>query len=270
MSRFIITDDMIENEDYVICQICGKKFRYLTTHIKSTHKISIEDYKRQFPNSLIKSKNFSSDRAKAIEDGCMKKYGVKNVGQLDFVKEGNKKYFNDKYGCNSYMKTKEFQKKSKNTIINKYGVDNVMKDDDIKNKCLASYNKTMNEKYGVSFGLQSENLWLKAMKENSSVKQNKPEKIIDSLSEKIIYTGDHKFWITFKDGTHKNPDFLVEPFKETKKVIEYAGNYWHTEQEMAEVVRKYNELGIECLLIWEKDFKENKSKVIENILNFLK
>ena len=59
MSRFIITDDMIENEDYVVCQICGKKFRYLTTHIKSTHKISIEDYKRQFPNSLIKSKNFS-------------------------------------------------------------------------------------------------------------------------------------------------------------------------------------------------------------------
>jgi len=268
MARYKITENMIENEDYIICKICNKKFRYLTSHLK-IHNLSIEDYLNQFPDSLIKSANFIKDRADSIRTGCQKKYGVDNVGQLQSVKDKNKEYFNNKYGSDSYMSTNEFKIKSLETIQIRYNVDNVMKDNEIKIKCFANYNKSMLEKYNIEYGFQSEEIWLKGMHTNSSVKQNKPEKFIESLSDKIKYTGDHKFWVTFKDGTHKNPDFIIEPFKETKKVIEFAGNYWHNEEEMNNILNKYSQLNIDCLLIWESDFYQKRDQIIELINNFI-
>jgi len=89
---------------------------------------------------------------------------------------------------------------------------------------------------------------------------------------KIRYTGDHSFWIRM-DGwkfKYKNPDFVVGSFRETKKVIEVFGNYWHTPEEATKLIRAYARGGIECLLVWESDFRSDPEGTVERIFSFIK
>ena len=69
----------------------------------------------------------------------------------------------------------------------------------------------------------------------------------------IDQTSDGKFFINFTNGKVKNPDFIVRPVKETKKVIEIFGRYWHKAEEEAELTERYAEVGYKCLVIWEEE-----------------
>lgn len=95
------------------------------------------------------------------------------------------------------------------------------------------------------------------------------ELYINSLNiSELTFTGDHSFWITLKhdDGKifHKNPDFIVKPFSETKKVVEVWGKRWHTAKEMEYIKIKYAELGIDCLLLTNIDFTVKNKRNIRN------
>ena len=75
----------------------------------------------------------------------------------------------------------------------------------------------------------------------------------------LEYTGNGKFWTRFEDGSNKNPDFIVRPFRKNKKVIEvFGGIGWiHSNSEAQELVAKYKAVGIECLMILEKEILSN-------------
>ena len=45
-----------ENEDYVVCKICGMRAPRLEAHIQRTHKISVEEYKIKYGNNLKSTK----------------------------------------------------------------------------------------------------------------------------------------------------------------------------------------------------------------------
>lgn len=66
------------------------------------------------------------------------------------------------------------------------------------------------------------------------------------------HTGDGSFWITGKDGQHKNPDF-----KKTgkKAVIEVWGNWWHRGQVPQDLIDWYADNGYKCEVYWESDIK---------------
>ena len=99
---------------------------------------------------------------------------------------------------------------------------------------------------------------------------NKTEQFLLSLCpEQVEYTGNRQHWVTFKCGRNKNPDYVVRPFKSRKKVIEYFGSYWHQdEEEKQELIEKYAEVGIECLVILESDLK-NIENVRARIVEFV-
>lgn len=101
-------------------------------------------------------------------------------------------------------------------------------------------------------------------------KQNRIEFFIDWLCPGAKYTGNRSFCIQFKNGKNKFPDFVVNPIEETKKIIEVAGNYWHTKEEMNEVVRNYREVGYDCLVIWEEEIYNAPNQVINKIRKFTK
>ena len=44
---------MIENIDYIVCQICKKQFRHIGTHIQKIHHLSRWEYLNQFPNAKL-------------------------------------------------------------------------------------------------------------------------------------------------------------------------------------------------------------------------
>jgi 5-methylcytosine-specific restriction endonuclease McrA len=47
-----------EDIDYVVCKICLFKGHNLDRHIKTAHKISLEEYKKMFPKALIYYKRY--------------------------------------------------------------------------------------------------------------------------------------------------------------------------------------------------------------------
>ena len=67
------------------------------------------------------------------------------------------------------------------------------------------------------------------------------------------HTGDGRFWITWKDGTNHNPDFID---RRGRRVVEYFGKYWHRHQRGQEEVIKqaYREVGWECEILWTEDY----------------
>ncbi len=85
----------------------------------------------------------------------------------------------------------------------------------------------------------------------------KPERMFNEQTPDYInQTSDGKYYVNFKNGKIKNPDFIVRPVNKTKKVIEIFGRYWHKPEEEAELVDKYKEAGYNCLVLWEEEVYE--------------
>jgi hypothetical protein len=75
------------------------------------------------------------------------------------------------------------------------------------------------------------------------------------------YTGNGRIWI---EG--RNPDFMNVNGK--KLVIEVFGIFWHTEEEMEELIAHYKEFGFKCLILWEYEtlYEEPIRQKVENLL----
>ena len=119
---------------------------------------------------IISSKKYCSiecsikNKKEDIKIGCLKKYGVENVFQVDATKEkikhhNLKKYGYEygsqnsvikekiaktnlkKYGCKCSLNNKIIKEKSIKTIQTRYGTDHVFKVEKIKNKCKETWKK---------------------------------------------------------------------------------------------------------------------------------
>jgi hypothetical protein len=96
---------------------------------------------------------------------------------------------------------------------------------------------------------------------------NKLERHFDSITPKNVkYTGDGKFFLTFKDGTVKNPDFVIE---HSRKVIEVYGDYWHRNDNPEDIVKAYIEIGFDCLVVWEREIHENEELILARVKKFI-
>ena len=142
------------------CPICGKELKFINTS---------KGYNKFCPNTKCKQKN--------LENKIFDKYGVKNVAQLDIIKEKIKNTFITNYGVTNPNKVKKVRDKIKQTCLEKYGVEHHWLNSDIKEKrhqtWLIKYgvdvcsqaecvkekmSKTIQEKYGVNWFTQSQKL----------------------------------------------------------------------------------------------------------------
>jgi hypothetical protein len=80
-----------------------------------------------------------------LEKNNLEKYGVKNVFQLESVKQKIKKTNTEKYGVDNPSKSEDIKKKKKETFSKKYGVEHPLKNEEVLKKQL----DTVKEKYGV-------------------------------------------------------------------------------------------------------------------------
>ncbi len=282
---------MKENIDFVVCQICGKQMKQITYKHLKFHNITTKQYKEQYPNSMIRCENsknlhiehqnstnnkkYGYDRPlqnKDIKNKANKtlltNYGVNNAFNIDGVSEKSKLTQLLKYGAetpfdkNSLLRKKinEFAQTDiakdkrlrsfRNTCIEKYNVEHTWKIKSIRIKCV----NTMFKKYGYKSVFSDKNIIEKAMKKCMSKEPNKPEKIIlDIIGDRGQYSGNGTFWLKFKNGNNKNPDFKIHG---KNKVIEHYGEYWHRNDLAEDIVKLYNKIGYECLVIWEYELKD--------------
>lgn len=103
--------------------------------------------------------------------------------------------------------------------------------------------------------------------QNRKVPNTLEQSVINLDIPSLVFTGLGEKWVTFKNGKHKNPDFIVEG---TNKVVEVGDVYfWHTEQEIEETIKLYSEIGYECLYLTNKEIEESSEKSFLKLQKFV-
>lgn len=261
------------NENIIKCKICGYEGKNITKHIINKHNISIKDYKIKY-NAEVECNVSKRLRVNNRHNTIKEKYGVDNISQLPYIKEKAKNTYQntikEKYNVNNVMEIPSIKEKSitnrNNTLLNKYNTINIMEVPYIKEKMRNSIQALWDNENSI---YHSNNYG----KFSHIIPNNTEQKIIDLHINNLKYTGNFAFWVTFKNNRRKNPDFIIEPFKEIKKVIEIFGglNFYHFNEEAKELIKLYNEINIQCLIIWDYEINTaNKLKVIYNrIMDFI-
>ena len=273
----------------IVCDLCGKEFyRYQDFERHYNAHKTYSDIKRQWEckkcnnfftteKILIKHMFEKHGEQYSVEcDICGKKFsdtyklmGHKTkvhtdaISKMDFGNIVKKRILNPKYWEN--MKKMGEQRKGKNNpvfkdpnTIKKMGIgikawwDNMPEEERIRRITIFK-----NAPY------YDGNLVTKCEKE-----------IISFQIPNVEYTGDGKFWVRFKNGKNKNPDFIVYG---QKKVIEVGDfEYWHTIEEKEEVIAEYEKIGYKCLYIDAlkideeeiKTFVSNHDCVVKKVKKF--
>jgi hypothetical protein len=111
--------------------------------------------------------------------------------------------------------------------------------------------------------------WERMMRGQKRGTKTKPEQAVERAISNIFgsclvyeYTGSGRFFVTFKNGKRKIPDFVSH---HERKVIEVYGRYWHRNDDPADIIRQYKEIDWDCLVLWEEEAYQN---IYDSILFF--
>lgn len=120
---------------------------------------------------------------------------------------------------------------------------------------------------------------LKSIHVGKKTKPNKFEKAFLMLCQKneidnVQYVGNGEFWITVPKKYQNiqsavNPDFIIEPFSESKAVIELMGLHWHSKSDIERRHNIYKKLNIHHLFITDKNFYKNTLSVMIKVKEFV-
>lgn len=92
-----MTEKKIDGRDYVVCQICGKKLKWINNLHLRTHNITLDDYKLKYPNAQLLTQN--------VRDGLT---GENNPNYGIPISDERRKYLSE---INSGEKHPKFGKK---------------------------------------------------------------------------------------------------------------------------------------------------------------
>jgi len=259
------------------CKICNKKLKSisgLASHIKNQHNLSYSDYLLDFFNiNLIKinkefdeekEKNRKSNRQKQMSG--IKKYTdsikgktrkeilgdkydnfIKNMQGVFSIDWFIKKY-GEKEGRKKYKeRSKKISKTSYFKIYNKINKNNYSK---ISQEVFWELYKIIKHKFDKIYFAELNH-------EYSCVSKKNYDFVIIDNKKVIEFNGD-KF--------HANPKLYNENDIPLKFLDKSAGNIWKEDNiKINKAIKK----GFNVKVIWEKDYLENKDKVILECLNFI-
>jgi len=143
------------------------------------------------------------------------------------------------------------------------------------------------ERYGVLHPKQDREYTLYFLHEIGEKFKRGPngfESKVQALAPQLLYTGNRAFWRWLpRLGKHKNPDFLLpgpdpeHPFRDVTRVVECFGTWFHGQRltgqdpkvHEAETISAYAEVGLECLVVWEHDLKDDPEAVRRRVQGFV-
>jgi len=201
---------------------------------------------------------------KKINDSMIEKYGVKHPIQNEKIKEKISNTIRDKFGVDWFFERGEHYKTIDNQMIKKYGVKNIF-------SLTGEYFK-INKNDGTSSKIEKEVFNELLLECNFS----KPICICNSEIQKRFKIKQFSFCVDFFD-------------EDLNVVIEFMGDFWHCNPQIygpeyinpitnkkaketweSDRLRKQkiiNKTSCVFLEIWEKDWNEDKQKVIAFIKN---
>lgn len=231
---------------YVRCEICGRYFKIIHILHLRTHGITQEEYNSLFPGKPTCSENLSKQQSLSHIGLPRSEETCKLLSESNYRRWADPKTRIEwSMALRESMSSPEFRERRAEISKENW------KDPEY-------VEKTMKGKCGATRHIQEPNVeeiqfwfWVHTFRPNS-----------------IIY---NKEYIPIARLT---PDFLVIG---EKKVIEYFGEYWHAPDlggpgieapSKEEYIRRYEEAGYKCLIIWSYDvYLPETQKRIEEFLD---
>ena len=262
------TNTEANKDDWIECRVCGYRAKEIATHVKNVHNINPKVY------GLTKCKS-SADRVK----------GENNPG---YQHGGALSPWSVNSGRTSTEITESKKKAKANAEHHIKGTSNVFRRDHYKSdeEYISSQTRNLEwfvNKYGEEEGaLQHQ---AKTDKWINSYKKQNYSKISQELFGAVdtIYNGN-TYYAT-KDRTemrgYKNKEYRIRGVGvlpdyidvDTKKIIEFDGDYWHGKMGNKERERirdeKLKAAGFEVLHIKESDYNNDKEKTVQECIEFL-
>ena len=202
---FVPIEHLMDNSHskiWVQCDVCGENYQKEYRTYVNGHSYNMDTCTNC---SYIKS-----------QKTCMERYGVKNVANLQEVKEKKETTCLEKYGETNVAKTPEVQDKMKQTNIKRYGVPYAVQNSDIQEKIIqtnlerygyerATQNKevqdkikaTMLTRYGVEHVMQSEEFRQKIKSTNLQRYGFESPLQSPDIQQKIINTNMERYGVPY-------------------------------------------------------------------------
>lgn len=272
----------------------------LNTLIKKYGK---KEGKKRYKDYLKNYKNGNS------LEGYIKKYG-KQKGTEKYIKRqekynyvNSKEYYINKFGEKEGLKKwDEKNKKIKYTRTKQYYIDKLGKEkgEEFYKKLRKSMSCSLEnciKRLGKEKGEEFYKNWIKKInnkfKGYSQISIEFIENLLENFSFKECFYGENEFIFLIKDSLIKNPrvDLYI---KDINLVIEFFGDVYHAnpsifkesdfphpfnKQLNAKQIQEFDKLRIDLIkekyncdfiIIWEKDYKENKEHTINNVIKIIK
>lgn len=242
----------LQDVSTVTCEICGKKLREITnTHLR-IHDMTVDEYKKEFPD------------AETVSRGTRKKLKEKNSGE-------NCYWYGKKRSAEARAKMSESHKGKTLNASHRKKIGEAQKG--------KTYSKEVRRKISGAIKEYYENnpercneISERMKGENNPAKQPEVRKKMlsirrpTSIERRIInirdefdlpyeYVGNGEFWIK-----NMNPDFVNTNDK--KVVIEVLGDHWHTPEEFEERKERMAEYGWSCIGIWGHELENCSDREI--------
>jgi len=294
----------LDTTGMISCALCGLKANCLASHLVRMHKITCEEYTQKY-NLPTRSEKYLKGCAARIKGD--KNPGYQHGGKFSSLSDNfihadkiNKKEVVEK--IRNSMKTS-----GKCSTTLKYWLDLGFSEEQAKEK-LSERQTTFSkeiciEKYGEVEGLEKwkarQEKWQKTLnskspdeierinraklggtKGYSKVSQKLFKSLVEHLNGKKVYfaTNNNNLLRENQEFFYISPDnhkfFLDFYCPESKKVIEFDGDYWHGEkrgnqERDRERDRILQENGFKIFRVAERDYKKDPNKVINDCLEFL-
>lgn len=288
----------------VSCAICQLKANCLASHIVRMHKMTCKEYTEKYnlPTRSEKYLKGCSDRLKGDKNP-----GYQHGGKFSSLSD--KFIYADSTDKKEIIEkiTNSMKTSGKCSTTLKYWTDQGFSPEEAEQK-LSERQTTFSKqicikKYGAELGLEK---WKDRQEKWQNTLNNKPPEEIEEINRKKLgfikgfskisqklfksllpHLNGKKVYFANNDNklNRKNQEFFyISPEKhkffldfycpETKKIIEFDGDYWHGEargnqEKDRERDRVLTENGFQVLRVAERDYKKDPDKVIRDCVEFL-
>ena len=226
----------------LVCRLCEKTMNAITwRHLKKWHDITVDDYKAQFPNAIMRSVT-QETRRKISASKLGTRVGHEVTDEARSRMSAARRGITPRYGNPELHR----QRISESLLGNRRSVGRTATEETRNLLSTASKRNWRNPEYAKRVMRRRE--------------QTGPEKQFDSFIKEhnlpYRFVGNGAFMIE-----NRNPDFvhLSQP-----KVIEIYGDYFHKNDDPQDRIDMFKEYGYDCLVFWASELnnKELKERVI--------
>lgn len=278
----------LENQDHIVCPVCKQKVKQITIRHAKSHGYSTIDQMKKSLNmasitcesvkELVRGKNNPgyqhggrfSKLSKNFIHGYDAEWVKERAKEHSKFRKDNKELFktNIEYWQAQYpdnmekaeQEYKKFQIRDLDYFVNKYGEEEGKERHKIKTQ------KWIKNMPNLNFSMISQELF------NTIMQSYEGDVYYATYPRTEMKDYKNKEYRLQVQDTYVLPDFID---LHNNKIIEFDGDYWHSESKVNPVREKEREnkikkQGYEIFRVREQDYNKDKEKVIQKCLNFLK